>query len=169
MRPDDELTIGEVARRAGVAASALRFYEKRGLIQPLRTQGNQRRYPRSILRIVSVIKAAQAVGLSLEEVESALATLPDRRTPTKADWQRLSRAWRGRLEARIRRLERLRDDLDGCIGCGCLSLRSCALFNPEDVDSALGAGPHRLSKSSEERAALLANAASPPPLSSGSR
>ncbi|MEL6187084.1 MAG: redox-sensitive transcriptional activator SoxR [Myxococcota bacterium] len=144
MGPDDELTIGQVARRAGVAPSALRFYEDRGLIRPLRTAGNQRRYPRSALRIISVIKAAQAVGLTLEEVETALSTLPDRRTPTKADWGRLSRAWRKQLDERIQRLERLRDDLDGCIGCGCLSLRSCALFNPEDADALQGPGARRL-------------------------
>ncbi len=139
MHRDDELTISEVAARTGVAPSALRFYEDRGLVRPLRTLGNQRRYTRAMLRTVSVIKAAQAVGLSLDDIEAAFATLPGDRVPTKADWTRLSRVWREALDQRIQRLMRLRDDLDGCIGCGCLSLRSCALFNPDDA--ARGEGP----------------------------
>ena len=144
MDRNDELNIGQVARRAGMAPSALRYYESRGLIRSLRTSGNQRRYPRSVLRVVSVIKAAQAVGLSLDEIEAALSALPDHRAPTKSDWSRLSRGWRSLLDERIGRLERLRDQLDGCIGCGCLSLRSCALFNPEDRSGALGPGASRL-------------------------
>lgn len=144
MHKSDELTIGEVAKRTGVATTALRFYEDRGLIRPLRTAGNQRRYPRSALRLVSVIRAAQSCGLSLTEIEAALSELPDRRTPSKADWAKLSRSWRDRIEAQIGQLERLRDNLDGCIGCGCLSLRSCALFNPEDQAAELGPGPTRL-------------------------
>lgn len=144
MSPNDELTIGEMSARTGVAASALRFYEERGLIQPLRTQGGQRRYTRAMLRTVSIVKAAQAVGLRLDEVAEALETLPERQVPTKADWTRLSRAWRGELEARIERLSRLKDDLDGCIGCGCLSLKACRLFNPDDQAGAEGPGARRL-------------------------
>lgn len=144
MDRDDELTIGEVALRSGVSASALRFYEERGLLRPLRTLGGQRRYTRAMLRRVSVIKAAQAVGLTLEAIEGALAELPDDRVPTKADWARLARSWRDHLEDRIARLERLRDNLEGCIGCGCLSLRACALFNPDDVDAREGPGARRL-------------------------
>lgn len=126
------LTIGELAERAGVATSAIRFYESRGLLSSVRTTGNQRRYERSTLRRVAFIRTAQRVGLTLEEIGEALATLPERRTPTKADWHRLSQAWRPRLDEQIRRLELLRDRLEGCIGCGCLSLRSCALTNPAD-------------------------------------
>jgi len=134
------LTIGELAERAGVATSAIRFYESRGLITSARTTGNQRRYERSTLRRVAFIRTAQRVGLTLEEIGEALTTLPDRRTPTKSDWARLSQTWRPRLDAQIRRLELLRDRLDGCIGCGCLSLRSCALTNPGDDLSDLGPG-----------------------------
>ena len=140
MNRDDELTIGEVAKRTGVATSALRFYESRGLIRPVRTLGNQRRYSRAMLRTVSVIKAAQAVGLSLTEIEAALSNLPSDTIPSKGDWTRLSRGWRRMLDRRIRQLERLRDDLDGCIGCGCLSLKSCRLFNPEDEAAQDGPG-----------------------------
>uniref|UniRef100_UPI00286D82F1 redox-sensitive transcriptional activator SoxR n=1 Tax=Nocardioides sp. TaxID=35761 RepID=UPI00286D82F1 len=117
------LTIGDLAARSGVAPSALRFYEERGLIASTRNSGNQRRYHQAVLRRVAFIRTAQRVGLSLEDIGAALATLPDNRTPTKADWTRLSRAWRGRLDEQIERIERLRDRLDGCIGCGCLSLR----------------------------------------------
>lgn len=134
------LTIGELAERSGVATSAIRFYESRDLVQSTRTTGNQRRYERSTLRRVAFIRTAQRVGLTLEEIGDALATLPDGRTPTKADWHRLSQAWRPRLDAQIRRLELLRDRLEGCIGCGCLSLRSCALTNPGDDLAALGPG-----------------------------
>ncbi len=151
MNKNDELTIGEVARRAGVSTSALRFYEDRGLVRPLRTLGNQRRYTRAMLRVVSVIKAAQAVGLSLEEIESALGTLPEGAMPTKADWTRLSRQWRQALDERIRRLQRLRDDLDDCIGCGCLSLRTCALLNPNDRTAQKGAGSWLLRRSNGRR------------------
>ena len=135
-----ELSVGELADRSGVAPSALRYYEELGLITSRRTTGNQRRYDRATLRRVSFVRAAQAVGLSLEEISDALATLPDDRTPTKRDWTRLSAGWRGLLDARIDRLERLRDRLDGCIGCGCLSLRTCALHNPDDVKAARGPG-----------------------------
>jgi MerR family transcriptional regulator, redox-sensitive transcriptional activator SoxR len=134
------LTIGQLSERSGVATSAIRFYESRGLLSSDRTTGNQRRYAQSTLRRVAFIRTAQRVGLSLEEIGEALATLPDRRTPTKADWHRLSRAWRPRLDEQIRRIELLRDKLDGCIGCGCLSLRSCALTNPHDDLAADGPG-----------------------------
>ena len=138
------LTIGELAKRAGVATSALRFYESKGLIESERTEGNQRRYPRATLRRVALIRAAQAVGLSLREVTEALETLPHERTPNKGDWQRLSRSWRRRLDDQIADLETLRDELTDCIGCGCLSLRSCAIFNPSDTVSERGAGARYL-------------------------
>ncbi len=139
-----ELTIGELSERSGVATSALRFYEERGLIGSRRTTGNQRRYAKATLRRVAFIRTAQRVGLTLEEVSEALATLPQERTPTKADWARLSRSWRPRLDEQIRRIELLRDRLDGCIGCGCLSLRTCALVNPGDVLAEHGPGAVRL-------------------------
>ncbi|GAB3771614.1 MerR family redox-sensitive transcriptional activator SoxR [Nocardioides ginsengisegetis] len=135
-----QLTIGHLAERAGVATSAIRFYESRGLIRSVRTPGNQRRYEQATLRRVAFIRTAQRVGLSLDEIAEALATLPDHRTPTKADWSRLSRAWRPRIEEQIERLERLRDKLDGCIGCGCLSLKNCALNNPDDEVAPRGPG-----------------------------
>lgn len=138
------ITIGQLAERSGVASSALRFYEDQGLISSERTTGNQRRYAQSTLRRVAFIRSAQRVGLSLEEIRDALSTLPDNRTPTKADWTRLSREWRPRLEEQIRRIERLRDNLDGCIGCGCLSLQKCTLMNPGDVLAEHGPGPVRL-------------------------
>jgi MerR family redox-sensitive transcriptional activator SoxR len=134
------LTIGQLAERSGVATSALRYYESRGLISSERTAGNQRRYRQAMLRRVAFIRSAQRVGLTLEEVEEALSTLPDGRTPTKADWARLSRSWRPRIEEQIERLERLRDKLDGCIGCGCLSLRTCSLNNPHDEVAPRGPG-----------------------------
>ena len=137
----NQLTIGHLAERAGVATSAIRFYESKGLITSVRTVGNQRRYEQSTLRRVAFIRTAQQVGLSLEEIGAALATLPDGRTPTRADWARLSRAWRGRLDEQIARIEALRDRLDGCIGCGCLSLKTCALSNPGDAVAAQGPGP----------------------------
>jgi MerR family redox-sensitive transcriptional activator SoxR len=138
------LTIGELAARSGVAASALRFYESRGLIRSTRSGGNQRRYDRAELRRVAFIRIAQRVGLSLDEIESALGTLPGGRTPTKADWARLSAAWRGRIDEQIGLLERLRDRLTSCIGCGCLSLQRCRISNPEDVLAEQGPGPHHL-------------------------
>ena len=138
------LTPGEVARRSGVAVSTLHFYEREGLISSVRTAGNQRRYHRDVLRRIAFIRVAQRVGVSLGEIRDALATLPQGRTPTRADWTRLSRRWRAALDDRIARLTRLRDDLDGCIGCGCLSLRSCLLSNPGDVLGSSGTGPVRL-------------------------
>jgi MerR family redox-sensitive transcriptional activator SoxR len=136
-----ELTIGELSARSGVATSAIRYYEERGLIRSRRTTGNQRRYNSPMLRRLAFIRTAQRVGLSLEEIEAALATLPSNRTPTKADWSRLSRGWRPRLDAQIAQLERLRDTLDSCIGCGCLSLRTCSLRNPGDIAAVAGPGP----------------------------
>ena len=136
----DQLTIGELADRSGVAPSALRYYEALGLISAVRTSGNQRRYERSTLRRVAFVRSAQRVGLSLEEITAALSTLPGGRTPTKADWTRLSRSWRGRINEQIDRLERLRDRLDSCIGCGCLSLQRCTLSNPGDVVGSRGPG-----------------------------
>ncbi len=134
------LTIGALSERSGVATSALRYYESQGLIHAERTTGNQRRYPRAMLRRVAFVRSAQRVGLTLEEIHDALATLPEGRTPTKADWARLSRGWRPRIDAQIERLERLRDKLDGCIGCGCLSLRTCALQNADDGVAPRGPG-----------------------------
>ena len=135
-----ELTIGELSERSGIAASAIRYYDDRGLVSSRRTTGNQRRYPRAMLRRLAFVRTAQRVGLTLEEIETALATLPSNRTPTKADWTRLSRGWRPRLDAQIRQLERLRDTLDSCIGCGCLSLKRCAISNPGDVAGRGGIG-----------------------------
>ena len=141
---EDQLTIGKLATRVGVATSALRFYESKGLIESRRTEGNQRRYPRATLRRVVVIKAAQALGLTLQEIQETFEGLPDGRTPTKRDWQRLSRRWRQRLDQQITDLEALRKDLDGCIGCGCLSLKVCSLFNPGDALAERGPGPRIL-------------------------
>ena len=136
---DELLGIGEVSARAGVSVPTVRYYEERGLLTSVRDGGNRRRYPRSVLRRLAFVAAAQRVGLSLEEIAASLAELPEGRTPTRADWTRLSRSWRPRVDARIAELERLREDLDGCIGCGCLSLRRCALHNPGDA--ARGEGP----------------------------
>lgn len=123
-----------------MAPSAIRFYESRGLVHSRRTTGNQRRYAQAELRRVAFIRTAQRIGLTLDEISEALATLPDRRVPTKADWHRISKAWRPRLDEQIRRIELLRERLDGCIGCGCLSLRSCALNNPGDEAAEHGSG-----------------------------
>lgn len=142
-RPTPEqatLTIGAVAARAGLATSALRFYESRGLIRSLRNASGHRRYARDVLRRVAVIKAAQRIGIPLEEIAEALAALPNSRTPTAADWRRLSDTWRAQLNERIDHLSRLRDHLDDCIGCGCLSLKSCPLRNPSDVAAEAGPG-----------------------------
>jgi MerR family redox-sensitive transcriptional activator SoxR len=138
------LSVGELAARGGVAVSALHYYESRGLIQAQRSSGNQRRYPRAALRRVAFIRAAQQLGVGLAEIADALQALPGQRTPTKTDWSRLSARWRGQLDARITALQALRDRLDGCIGCGCLSLKACALYNPQDACAALGSGPQRL-------------------------
>jgi MerR family redox-sensitive transcriptional activator SoxR len=138
------LTIGDLAARSGVRTSALRFYESRGLISSQRTAGNQRRYARETLRRVAVIRAAQILGLTLEEIDRALTRLPGARTPNRRDWERLSATWRSLLDGRITELEALRDKLSGCIGCGCLSLESCSLFNPDDRAANRGAGAQYL-------------------------
>src|SRR3954452_17777768 len=140
----EQLPIGEVAHRAGMATSALRYYERLGLIEAARTSGGQRRYPRSVLRRLAFIRAARNVGLSLDEIRDALATLPDARTPTVADWTRLSRTWRQRLDQQIEGLMARRDGLSSCIGCGCLSLRTCVLNNPRDVAGDFGTGAQYL-------------------------
>jgi MerR family redox-sensitive transcriptional activator SoxR len=145
----DVLTIGEVATRSGVPHTALRFYEERGLISSERTTGNQRKYRRAVLRRLAFIRTAQRVGLSLEEIRDALETLPDRRTPTKSDWTRLSQTWRHELDARIDALHRLRDRLTVCIGCGCLSLKSCNLYNHDDRLARLGPGAPGLKAATE--------------------
>jgi MerR family transcriptional regulator, redox-sensitive transcriptional activator SoxR len=144
MSIDDDLSIGAVAGRAGVNVSALRFYEERGLIRSRRSQGGQRRYGRAVLRRVAFIQAAQRVGLTLEEIGGALATLPADDGLSPSDWRRLSTAWRPMLDERIRLLEGLRDELDSCIGCGCLSFDRCRLRNPGDRAAGLGAGPRYL-------------------------
>lgn len=141
---EDLLSIGELARRAGVATSALRFYESQGLISAVRTAGGQRRYRRADLRRVSFVLAGQRVGIPLADVKEMLDGLPAGRTPNKRDWARLSTSWRTRLEERIAALEVMRDRLTECIGCGCLSLRTCRLYNPQDGASSLGAGPRYL-------------------------
>ncbi|CAG9191683.1 redox-sensitive transcriptional activator SoxR [Burkholderia vietnamiensis] len=138
------ITIGELAKRSGVAASAIRFYEEQGLISSTRTEGGQRRYRRETLRRVGFIRAAQAVGLSLSEIQSAIKSLPGRRTPTKQDWARLSLAWQPLLQARIDGLIALRDQLASCVGCGCLSLKACALYNPGDIAHRRGSGARYL-------------------------
>jgi len=139
-----ELGVGEVAQRAGVAVSALHFYEARGLIHSWRNAGNQRRYSRDVLRRVAIIKVAQRTGIPLAEIADALAALPESRTPTAADWKRLSTLWRADLDDRIARLSRLRDQLEGCIGCGCLSMKACPLRNPGDELAGEGSGPRLL-------------------------
>ena len=138
---DDLLSIGAVSERTGVAASALRFYESEGLVHAVRSTGGQRRYHRDVIRRISFVRIAQEVGLSLGEIKEALASLPERRTPTQRDWHRLATSWGPRLDAQIALLERLRDRLEGCIGCGCLSLQVCRIMNPGDVVAERGPGP----------------------------
>lgn len=159
MKDEPWIPIGELARRAGVAASALRFYESQGLITSRRSGGGRRHFTRGDLRRVAFVRAAQAVGLSLDQVAAALRSLPDGRTPTQADWTRLSRGWRPLLDARIAELTRLRDRLDTCIGCGCLSLKRCALYNPADGAAALGPGPRYLMGDAASK--VMAAAAAP--------
>lgn len=162
-----QLTIGALADRSGVAASALRFYEQQGLISSSRTDGGQRRYEREVLRRISFIRIAQQLDVSLEEIRSSLASLPDGRTPTKADWQRLARSWRQRLDNRIATLEKLRDNLGDCIGCGCLSLKACALYNFHDGAAALGAGPRYLLGNTPSSARAARSRLDEPALDSG--
>jgi MerR family redox-sensitive transcriptional activator SoxR len=147
MHGRDLFTVSEIAKRSGFAASAIRFYESQGLISATRTGGNQRRFERQVLRRLAFIRAARNVGLNLDEVTAALSKLPDARTPTRADWARLSKDWRGRLDDQIAGLMALRDNLDSCIGCGCLSLKRCAMSNPADSAAVVGPGAVYLPKS----------------------
>ena len=139
-----DLTIGELSVRSGVAPSALRFYEAEGLIAARRTSGNQRRYERAILRRIALIQAGRAAGIPLERIRTALETLPSGRTPTKRDWERLSRSWRDEIDSQIETLQALRGRLTTCIGCGCLSIDACDLLNPDDEAAATGPGAHYL-------------------------
>ena len=141
MDKSDLLPVGEIAKRSGVAVSTLHFYEAKGLISSVRSGGNQRRFHRSELRRIAVVKVAQRAGIPLAEIKDALATLPSHRTISGPEWERLSKRWKGDLEARIARLEALRDQLGDCIGCGCLSLKTCPLRNPEDIAGEDGPGP----------------------------
>jgi MerR family transcriptional regulator, redox-sensitive transcriptional activator SoxR len=134
------LTIAELSARSGAAASALRYYEEIGLIRAERTSGNQRRYPRYMLRRIAFIRAGRQLGLSLREIKAALDTLPENKAPTRQEWRRAARTWQRRIDDRIAELQRLSDTLGSCIGCGCLSLRTCALYNPDDTAAALGSG-----------------------------
>lgn len=145
--PDELMTIGEMSRRTGVAASALRFYEDLGLIASLRSDGNQRRYPRHMLRRVSLISVAKRLGIPLTDVQAVFATVPLDTTPSHEDWQRASRQWRRQLDERRLAIERLERELTGCIGCGCLSMKACGLLNPDDALAESGAGPQRLGPS----------------------
>lgn len=152
MATKGEFSVGRVAARCGVKVSTLHFYERKGLIRSTRNNGNQRRYRADVIRRVAVIKAAQRVGVSLESIRAALATLPDQRTPTQRDWQRLSRRWHSELSDRINQLERLRDSLTGCIGCGCLSMDNCPIYNPDDRLAEEGPGPVILDRASKPEA-----------------
>jgi MerR family redox-sensitive transcriptional activator SoxR len=148
-RSPHALSVGQVSQRSGVAISALHFYERKGLIRSVRTNGNQRRYPRDVLRRVAVIKVAQRTGVPLATIRQALGALPTDRAPTAADWNKLSARWRDDLDRRIRRLTELRDRLGGCIGCGCMSLKVCPLRNPLDALGRDGAGPRLLASSAD--------------------
>jgi MerR family transcriptional regulator, redox-sensitive transcriptional activator SoxR len=145
-----EFTIGELGERSGVSTSALRFSERKGLISARRTEGNQRRYPSVALRLVAVIQAGKAAGIPLEEIRAALGGLPAGRAPTKRDWARLSRRWHADIAERILTLQGLQGRLTSCIGCGCLSLKTCGLLNPDDEAAELGAGAHYLQRSKEQ-------------------
>jgi MerR family redox-sensitive transcriptional activator SoxR len=147
---EEPLTIGEMTRRTGVAASALHFYESLGLIASTRTAGNQRRYPRHMLRRVSLISVAKRLGIPLADVQTAFADVPLTETPTHDDWQRASRRWKRELEKRREGIERLERELTGCIGCGCLAMKACGLLNPDDELSSQGAGPQRLREETED-------------------
>lgn len=138
------LSIGDVARRTGLAVSAIRYYEEMGLVRPDRNAGGQRRFARSDIRRLSFVMITQKLGFSIAEIRDQLTALPENRTPTKADWTRMSRGFRGEIDARIQELEALRDRLDGCIGCGCLSLSQCRLYNKSDIAAAKGSGPRYL-------------------------
>ena len=146
--PDVQLTIGEVAARSGVAASAIRFYESQGLIASERTSGNQRRYERAVLRRIALVQAGKAAGIPLDDIRTALDTLPAQRTPTRRDWERFSRRWRDDLDGRIATLQAIRDRMTTCIGCGCLSIDKCDLLNPDDEAAGKGGGAHYLRQDS---------------------
>ncbi len=146
-RSGELLSIGEMSHRTGVAVSALRYYEELGLIASVRTSGNQRRFARHMLRRVSLIAVAKNLGIPLDDVKEAFASVPLEQTPSHEDWQRASRAWKRQLEERRRRLERLEHELTGCIGCGCLSMKACPVLNPDDALAATGNGPRRLEDS----------------------
>jgi MerR family redox-sensitive transcriptional activator SoxR len=146
------LTIGELSTRSGVSPSALRFYERQGLIAARRTSGNQRRYDRATLRRIALVQAGRAAGIPLTRIRAALETLPANRTPTRRDWERLSRSWRADIDSRIATLEALRARLDTCIGCGCLSIDRCDLLNPDDEAAGRGAGAHYLLSDSPRKA-----------------
>ncbi len=141
MRASDEMTIGNLARRTGLAVSAIRYYEEQGLVRPERNSGGQRRFRRSDIRRLSFVKIAQQFGYTLPKIASLMATLPEGRTPTKRDWEKISRSFRRTLDEQIQTLEQMRDNLDGCIGCGCLSLKKCRLYNDQDRAARLGPGP----------------------------
>ena len=141
MRASDLMTIGDLARRTGLSVSAIRFYEAKGLIEPMRSGGNQRKFFRSDIRRLSFILIAQKIGLTISEIGAELSRLPHGRTPTQRDWRRISRLLKARLDTQITQLQQTRQNLDGCIGCGCLSLKKCALYNPQDQAAARGAGP----------------------------
>lgn len=151
MLEDAQLTVGYVAKRCGVKVSTLHFYEDKGLIRSWRNQGNQRRYKKDVLRRVSVIKAAQKMGISLEEIKQTFATLPNNRTPDTKDWQKLAKNWQQALNQRISYLENLRDYLGGCIGCGCLSMTKCPLYNKDDELAAKGSGPVLLEQQAKKQ------------------
>ncbi len=153
LKSSDWLSIGQIANRTGLSVSAIRFYESKGLIQPGRNAGGQRRYRRSDIRRLSFVVVTQQLGFSISEIRGLLHTLPDERTPNRKDWTRISRQIRAGLDARIEALERLRDNLDGCIGCGCLSLKRCALYNPQDEAASAGAGPRYLAGDKRSNAA----------------
>lgn len=145
------LSVGELAARSGIAVSAVHFYERKGLIAGWRTGGNQRRYDRAALRRIAIVKVAQQLGIPLAEIKKRLDALPADRTPAKADWARLAALWRADLDRRIAQLMKLRDNLDGCIGCGCLSVEACPLRNPADAAAAEGPGPRYLAPADDPR------------------
>lgn len=144
MHPTDGLSIGQLATRTGIAISAIRYYETQGLIHPDRNAGGQRQFQRSDIRRLSFVRIAQQFGFTIDQIGAQLQLLPDARTPTKADWKKISKNFRSALDARIETLTNLRDNLDGCIGCGCLSLRKCRLYNPDDIAATKGDGPRYL-------------------------
>ena len=152
MDTHDQLSIGDLARRSGMAASALRYYEALGLITSTRSPGDRRRYQRSVLRRVAVIRAAQRVGLTLEDIGYEFAALPPDAAPTKKQWAQLAARWKPKLDARIEDLTKVRDNLSNCIGCGCLSMRQCVFYNPQDTLSSTGPGPRRLFPSDLDKA-----------------